>query len=224
MDINNIPDRNFYNPRFSPWLGYGDFGQLYKNLHGITLVSPDRCYVLYTLAKQALFLEGCWYETGVYKGGTAALFGKIVESHSIKNINIHLFDTFEGMPDTDPTIDIHKKGDFSDISLEMVKQNIKKIVHDPSFIQFHQGFIPDTFNGLENQLISFAHIDVDIYDSVINSCEFIYPRLVKGGFMVFDDYGFPTCPGARKAVDKYFGDKNVMPLVLHTGQAVVFKS
>jgi O-methyltransferase len=40
--------------------------------------------------------------------------------------------------------------------------------------------------------------------------------------MVFDDYGTPTCPGARLAVDEFFADKNENPLIIPTGQAVVF--
>ena len=41
--------------------------------------------------------------------------------------------------------------------------------------------------------------------------------------MIFDDYGFPSCPGARQAIDEYFMDKPEKPLILATGQAVVFK-
>jgi len=41
--------------------------------------------------------------------------------------------------------------------------------------------------------------------------------------MIFDDYGFPTCPGAQQAVDEFFEDKPEVPLVLTTGQALVFK-
>jgi O-methyltransferase len=66
-------------------------------------------------------------------------------------------------------------------------------------------------------------VDVDILDSVKACCEFLYPRLQAGGFLVFDDYGFPSCPGARQAVDRYFRDKREVPLVLPTGQAVVFR-
>jgi hypothetical protein len=58
---------------------------------------------------------------------------------------------------------------------------------------------------------------------------FIYPRLCLGGIMVFDDYGAPLCPGARQArarqaIDKYFARTSIIPLVLQTGQAVIFKS
>jgi O-methyltransferase len=42
--------------------------------------------------------------------------------------------------------------------------------------------------------------------------------------MIFDDYGFPSCPGARAAVDEFFRGAAAVPLVLSTGQAVVFKS
>ncbi len=42
--------------------------------------------------------------------------------------------------------------------------------------------------------------------------------------MVFDDYGFPTCPGARQAVDEFFEGTKSVPLVIPTGQAIVFKS
>jgi O-methyltransferase len=41
--------------------------------------------------------------------------------------------------------------------------------------------------------------------------------------MVFDDYGFLTCPGAKKAVDEFFSDKREYPCYLPTGQAIVTK-
>ena len=67
-------------------------------------------------------------------------------------------------------------------------------------VYFHKGLIPDTFRGLESTEITFAHVDVDIYEAIRACCEFIFPRLCVSGFMVFDDYGAPTCPGARAAV------------------------
>jgi O-methyltransferase len=47
--------------------------------------------------------------------------------------------------------------------------------------------------------------------------------MVSGGFIIFDDYGMPSCPGARAAVDQFFADKPEKPLALHTGQALVFR-
>ena len=70
----------------------------------------------------------------------------------------------------------------------------------------------------------FVHVDADIYRSVCDCCAFFYPRLVQGGMMLFDDYGFATCPGVRKAVDEFFADKSHKPLYLPTGQALVINN
>lgn len=217
--MTTIPDRQLYAPLFSPWLASsGDFRGYYEVAASRTLVSPDRCHVLYTLLKQAIHVEGDIWECGVYKGGTAAMFAKILR-HAGPWKKLFLFDTFEGMPETDADRDIHRKGDFSDTSLE----SVARYVGEPDLCVFRKGFIPRTFDGLEAAKLAFAHIDVDIYRSILDCLEFIWPRLSFGGFIVFDDYGFPTCPGARLAVDEFFANKATCPLCLPTGQAVVFK-
>lgn len=213
----NLPDKEFYRPLFCPWLGYGDFGEIFTAVSRHTLVSSDRVWVLYSLAKQALHVAGEFWECGVYKGGTALVLAKVVSK--TKGKKLRLFDSFEGMPATDPNLDYHNEGDFSDNSLSAVRQR----VGDDSFVEFHPGFIPKTFNDLGGREIAFAHVDVDIYQSVLDCCEFIYPRLSPGGVLIFDDYGFPSCPGARAAVDGFFEEKPEVPLVLPTGQAVVIK-
>ncbi|MBL6852573.1 MAG: class I SAM-dependent methyltransferase [Alphaproteobacteria bacterium] len=213
----NLPDRNLYRPLFSPW--YSSQSQaLYAIAAPRTLVSEDRCYVLATLLRQALHLPGDIFECGVYRGGTAAMIARILrDARSDKKL--YLFDTFEGMPETDPARDLHRAGDFSDTTATAVA----KFVNAPDIAVLRKGFIPDTFAGLEDRQVAFAHIDVDIYRSILDSLAFIWPRLSPSGFVVFDDYGFPSCPGARAAVDEFFADKNVEPLCLQTGQAVVSK-
>jgi O-methyltransferase len=214
----DIPDRQFYRKVFSPWLGYGEFGPLMERARPYTLVSSDRVWILYALARQALHIEGCFYEGGVFRGGTALVLAELLRQEGRGRL-LHLFDTFAGMPETDAVRDLHRPGDFADTSLDVVKRTVGS---DP-FIVYHPGLIPDTFKGREGDRIVFAHLDLDIYRSMLDACAFIYPCLVQGGFLVFDDYGAMSCPGARQAVDEYFADKPEVPLVLPTGQAVVFK-
>ena len=214
----DLPDGEFYRPRFSPWEGFGEFREVMAAVSPHSLVSPDRVWILYTLAQQARHLPGNFWECGVYKGGTAIMLASVISSAPGKQL--HLFDTFGGMPSVNSDYDnYHISGDFSDTSLETVRRRVGEDAH----IFYHAGFVPDTFGGLEAERIAIAHIDVDIYQSVIDCCTFIYPRLSGGGFMVFDDYGFVTCAGARMAVDEFFVDKPDRPLVLPTGQAVVIK-
>ena len=46
---------------------------------------------------------------------------------------------------------------------------------------------------------------------------------MKGGILLFDDYGDHSCPGAKIAVDQFFDDKSEYPIYLPTGQCVVLK-
>lgn len=199
--MNKIPDEEFYAkesqlpPVFQPWLGIKGFREALSLSAGRTLVSPDRLWVLWHLAMQASRTEYSkeqaaveFWEMGVYQGGTARMLAQVAQRAMMP---MRLFDTFTGMPPTNPDRDLHGAGDFNNTSLEAVRDFVG------TYPQYHKGFIPDTFLGLESIRIAFAHIDVDIYQSVLDCCAFCYPRMARGGFMVFDDYGFPSCPGAR---------------------------
>lgn len=214
-----IPGASLYNPLYSPWLGDESFLEYYNVGKERTLVSPDRCYVLYTLLRQVLNVPGDIFECGVFRGGTAAMTASFLAGRRSAK-RLYLFDTFGGMPETDTQRDLHKKGDFSETDVETVR----RYVAHPSTCIFRKGFIPATFNGLEDVQVAMAHIDVDIYRSILDSLEFIWPRLSTGGFVVFDDYGFASCPGARLAVDEFFAGSSCVPLCLPTGQALAFKS
>ena len=189
-----------------PYLTDEKFKSLYGERNGELLTLQSYWY-LYLALKQSLGIEGEFWECGVYRGGSAKFIRDVIGDRVLR-----LFDTFCGMPEVSDKDPVHRKGDFDDTSLERVKEKV-----DASF---HPGLIPETFKGLEDSLISFAHVDVDIYQSVKDCCEFIYPRLNKGGVMLFDDYGHPSCIGARLAMEEYF---NKPIFNLYTGQALIIK-
>ena len=66
-------------------------------------------------------------------------------------------------------------------------------------VSFHGGWIPERFNDVAEARFCFVHIDVDLLQPTREVLEFFYPRMVAGGLIVCDDYGFDTCPGARHA-------------------------
>src|SRR5262249_55881321 len=186
----------------------------YEQIGARSLVAPEQAWILYSLARQAWPLAGDFVEAGVYRGGTARLvrppFYGVADGPRRPPPP---FRTLPRMPGADAGRDFHRKDDFADTSVEGVSSFVGK----EDFIRYHAGFIPDTFQGLEAMRIAFAHVDVDIHRSIMDSCAFIYPRLLQGGIMLFDDYGVASCPGARAAVDEFFADKPEVPLVLRTG-------
>lgn len=191
------------------------FSDAWKYTRGRTLIDPIRGYVLWQLAGRAASLPGCFAELGVYKGGSAYLLAARLGKQTL-----HLFDTFKGMPEPDPKVDLHAKGNFSDTSAESVLRFLGR----PDRVKIHEGLFPNTASGLESERWSLVHVDADLYRSVLDACVFFWPGLIPGGAMVFDDYGFASCPGAKKAVDEFFPARtDSTGLYLPTGQYLAFK-
>jgi O-methyltransferase len=216
-------DRNAYRPFFDPWRSDKEFLDLYKKAKPFTTLFQPRLYNLYCLANTVLGQNGDVFECGVYRGGSAFVLAELCRRHETSPDRLHLFDTFGGMPVADSNLDAYSIGSFHDTSLESVKE---LLTENPE-INVHSGIIPETFEkiggaGRETK-IRFAHIDVDQYQSTKDCVEYIFPRLANGAVMLIDDYGFPACYGAREAVDEYFEKRPEKPLVLPTGQAVIWR-
>lgn len=203
-------------PRIS-WKNVEDFPTLWRESSRRTLVDAPRAHMLYQLARHASRLDGAMAEVGVFRGGTAKLLANVADREDRK---LHLFDTFTGMPETDLDRDLLSSGDFADTSLDSVKTFLRSHVS----VVFHPGQFPTTADPIKKERFSFVHCDADVASSVEACCEFFYPRLVRGGVIVFDDYGFTSTPGAKTAADAFFADKREPILHLVTSQAIAIKS
>jgi O-methyltransferase len=195
--------------------GRGEFMRLYREVKARTLVGKPRCLWLWRLAQYSARKEGNIAEVGVYKGGTARILAK-----SCPQKTVHLFDTFGGMPEVRPDIDAHRQGDFSDTSLEAVRDFLK----DCSNVRFYQGFFPKTASGLQDERFCFVNIDVDIYSSTKDCLEFFYPRMLPGGVMAFDDYKWRDCAGVKMAIDEFLAGKPEKVVEVEESQCVIFKA
>lgn len=214
-----IPDAGLYQPLYSPWLGDPAFERVYAATAGRTLVSRDRCFVLWRTLQQALSLDGELVECGVFRGGTALLAATTVRQEGTDR-PLHLVDSFAGMPGTTTDVDRFQEGDLGSTSEEDVRRALAVF----PFARVHQGYIPAILEELRAEQVAWAHVDVDIYAAVRDCLEFLYPRLAPSGTLVLDDYGFPSCPGARRAVDEFFADgRPEVPLCLPTGQCLITK-
>ena len=196
------------------WSNDADFLRFYGQMRQLTLVPPERCFTLYQMAMTTRVRPGVMAEVGVYRGGTAKLLG-----NACPDKELHLFDTFTGMPATDPRWDRHRAGEFADTSLEVVRETLSDI----SNVRFHPGFFPETAGPVENLRFSLVNVDVDIYSSASACLEFFYPRMVPGGIMVFDDYDSPKCPGIGQAIAEFLADKSERQIVTARYQCVLIK-
>lgn len=163
-----------------------------------TAVDDNRSRLIYDLVRETNPLGGFMAEVGVYKGGTSWLIANTDASRQL-----HSIDTFEGLPVPSP-IDAHKYGDFNDTSYEKVTDLLR--FHNVSVCQ---GLFPKAFPDqlFDDEFFSFVHIDVDLYDSILDCLNWFYPRMISGGYIVVDDYGMTTCPGVKPAVDTFMFGK-----------------
>jgi O-methyltransferase len=214
-----VVDAGLYQPLFSPWVGLSAFEEHYAVVRKHTLVSRDRCHLLWRTLQQAGRLNGVIVECGVFRGGTALLAARTLAAAGQAERPLHLFDSFQGMADDTAAEESFRPGDLGRTSPAHVRQ----LLASHPAVHLHVGYIPATFEGLELGPIAWAHVDLDLYDSIRNAVNYLYPRLVPGGYLIFDDYGFPSCAGARRAVDEAFARRPEVPLCLPTGQCLVVK-
>ena len=174
-------------------------------------------------------LEGDFFECGVLRGFSSYLLRSLEDNLSLNKINKYiLIDSFEGLSEItksdiplNPNLKIHKKGDLRE-NFETVEINFKE--YNNVFLV--KGWIPDVFDQLDqNNKYKFVHLDVDLYQPTLDSLEYIYEKVVKGGVIITDDYKSPLFPGNKKAWEHYFNSKNIKNwLALPSGQAAIIKS
>ena len=109
-------------------------------------------------------------------------------------------------------------------SLEDVQTNMASTAYPESLINYIRGDVVDTLKHSENipNKIALLRLDTDWYHSTKAELEVLYPRLVKGGICIIDDYGH--WQGARKAVTEYFENQGFYPLLQvtdYTGRLIV---
>ena len=157
-------------------------------------------------------IKGDIVECGVWKGGSIMAALHALKKHETYK-DIYLYDTFEGMaePTTDDVsfkgnlateIYQNKEGKWCYSSLEEVKSNIELLKYPQEKIHFVKGKVEDTIpKKSTSKDIALLRLDTDWYESTRHEMEHLFPRLVKGGIIIIDDYGHWA--GCKKAVDEY---------------------
>lgn len=171
-----------------------------------TIIGQDRLIVLQSVAEYCQSIPGHYAEFGVFYGGSLDLIRKAAPGKAVFGI-----DSFEGLPEPNHPADTHKRGDFKVLELsDVVKQFIN------TNVELFIGFSPEVFKQLPDVQYAFVHVDVDLYRSVKDAIDYFFPRLSPEGIMVFDDYGFDSCKGAKVACDEFVHRDDVKDTITHS--------
>ncbi len=176
--------------------------------------SYDRKYLLQEILKLCRRVPGDTAECGVYEGAGSYLIGR----HAARLGRLHhMFDSFEGLSQPQAIDGTYWKRGAMSVPENWVRERLKELDN----LRYWRGWIPERYDEVADRRFSFVHVDVDLYQPTSDSVGFFYPRMNRGGLILFDDYGFATCPGARRGIDEFFAGKPEPIIDLPTGQAFV---
>jgi hypothetical protein len=160
-------------------------------------------------------IEGDVVECGVWRGGSMMAAALTLKDLGDTGRELYLYDTFEGMSEATEH-DVRRRdgkgaGDLlqgagSD-SLLLARASVEDVkagmatVRYPGKVHYVVGKVEDTIPETAPERIALLRLDTDWFASTAHELEHLYPRLVPGGVLILDDYGY--WDGARKAVDEF---------------------
>ena len=214
----------FHNADFIKEKKFAEAYDLVKKIGGQLLENYDiqwRIHVVCWAAKHAAQLEGDFVDCGVYSGFSPRAICHFVDFEKL-NKTYYLMDTFAGLDDrysTEYELQRNKKLGYTAVDLyEQVKETFKdyktKII---------KGAIPDTLPQADCEKVAFLSIDMNTEKPEIDALEYFWPKMVSGGIIVLDDYGYPGCLNQKLAHDKFAASKGVMVLSMPTCQGLIIK-
>jgi len=193
--------------------------QLYQAIRPYTMVDIWAVNSLYRSLDYVLEsrIDGALVECGVWRGGCVMFMALLATLRGQTDRDIYLYDTYTGMTEPgehdvhlrsgDPAINEWRKrqtpegSEWCAASIEEVRRNVEATGYPVERLHFVKGPVEQTIPGVAPDRIALLRLDTDFYSSTRHELEHLYPRLGRGGVVIFDDYG--TWAGQRKAVDEY---------------------
>jgi O-methyltransferase len=176
-------------------------------------------------------LEGDIVECGCWRGGFSIFLSKL-----FNNKKIWVFDSFEGFQELSdakysyakterhiPSFTHNQIGQIG-VPYEITLTNFKDYGLEDDInserIRIIKGFVRDTTKNIDLEKISLLRIDVDSYSAVLEVLYNMYPKVVDGGYIIFDDSGL------RETFDAMtnFFTKHSLPLsVIHPNNGSILE-
>ena len=153
-------------------------------------VSQREIAIILRELQPTLRLPGDVVEFGCYVGTTSVFLARELAARS-PHKQLYVYDSFAGLPPK--TAPAATKRQFM---ANMARAGVPMpVITKAWFRDIQPGQLPAR--------ISFAFLDGDYYQSIMDSLRLVWPRLTPGARVVVDDYASEALPGAARAVDEW---------------------
>ncbi len=178
-----------------------------------SMTSIERLYALFAATRYVVTagIPGAFVECGVWKGGSVMMMAATLRSLGVVDRDLHLFDTFTGMPEPgDKDVDYAGASmrevakaipDWLKAGMEEVRANVARTGYPMARFHFVLGDVLETLPTQAPAEVALLRLDTDWYKSTAHELAHLFPRLVRRGVLIIDDYGHFR--GVREAVDDF---------------------
>jgi len=187
-----------------------------------------RLHTLVWAATNGLELDGDFVECGVFKGDFAWVVAQATD-FARQPKTFYLYDTFEGFSraysSSDDFPDAPGFFDFADGIYKdpaIYREVLEKFGDMPN-VRVVRGVVPDCLADASPDRIAFLHVDLNSPAAEVAALEVLFDRVVPGGAIVFDDYGWHLFRKQKIVEDAFMAARGYRILELPTGQGLVVK-
>lgn len=172
------------------------------------------------LFKMTLGIPGDIAELGVFRGLGLMTWANLLEAYCIgdRTKTVYGFDNWEGFTELSPEDGKDEAqgqkivGGFSPHQYYQELIDAIAIFDEDRFIPWKpriklevgniEQVVPKFCEDNPGIRFSLVHFDCDLYKPTKAALEVLWPRIQRGGVVIFDEYGIPEWPGETKAVDE----------------------
>lgn len=208
-----------------------DIAEIVRAARPYTMTGPDKLHALITATRYVIRynIPGSVVECGVWRGGSMHAVARTLDATGVHDRELYLFDPYEGM--TQPgEKDVRHDGKSASAMLQAagrdsrvwayaslpdVKGAFRSVPYPDDRVHFVAGPVEETIPDQAPEQISILRLDTDWYGSTSHELKHLYDRLVPGGVLMLDDYGW--WQGSRTATDEFLDRTGARLLLVRMG-------
>ena len=175
----------------------------------------NRLFYFERMFQKIVSVPGEIVECGVGKAKSFQMLAILMNQYGRKE-KLWGFDSYEGYPEPTKEDESPRKrvaGEWNFLGDHLVVDVLRHAgIQDEllSRVKLVKGFVEETLPKTKDQMgpIALLHLDINLYSGYKACLENLFPKVAKGGVVLFDEYmnrnDLEACPGAKKAIDEYF--------------------
>jgi O-methyltransferase len=182
-----------------------------------------RAYVACWAASHALRLSGDFVECGVNTGIYSLSICKLLDFNATSK-TFWLFDTFSGIPEwqlseSEQAAGIARYNKLYPECWERAQRNFSPYPK----VRLIRGVVPESLGTVEISEVSYLSLDMNVAYPERAAIEYFWPKIVKCGVVILDDYAWTGHLEQKSTLDKFAQSVGHQILTLPTGQGLLIK-